>query len=65
MIHELLKVHPKLFKIVKIYDQSVHGNVNHKNFWDFTKNHTHTITIIKSNYGKIFGAYCPKKWENF
>lgn len=64
-MEELLKLHPKLFKIVNILDQSVHGAVKHTNFWNSTKNHTHTITVIKSNNGSIFGAYCPKKWENF
>ena len=36
MIGELLKLHPNLYKIVKIYDKSVHGTVTHKSFWNYT-----------------------------
>ncbi len=64
MINQLLNLNPKLLKIVKIYDQSVHGSINYTNFWSYTQNYTLTITIIKSNHGKIFGAFSPKKWEN-
>ena len=46
MIEELFKVNPKLFKIENIYDKSFFGKINYKNFWNFTKKHNHTITII-------------------
>ena len=48
----------------KIYSSSVDG-FNGDIFREKCKNHVHTISIARSNFGKILGGYSPMKWENF
>ncbi len=51
MTNELLKLHLKLLRIVKIYDQSINGKMTSNTLWNNQKDHTHTITVIKSEGG--------------
>ena len=48
----------------KIYSSSLDGfKIN--TFHEKCKNYQHTITISRSNFEKILGAYSPMKWANF
>jgi len=55
-------MHPNLQKIIKIHDLKTNGR-NIETFWKNTQKHPLTISVIISNFNKIFGLYCPKKWE--
>jgi len=48
MVDELLKLHPYLLKIVKIYNKNIYGNsnLNLNDLINSTKNHTYTISVI-------------------
>ncbi len=48
----------------KIYSSSVDG-FNGDIFREKCKNYLHTLTISKSNFGKILGGYLPMKWTKF
>ena len=56
--------HPsKLFNFRMLYRAS-DNNFTSESFHKYCDNHADTITIIKSNYGNIFGGYTSIKWSS-
>ena len=60
----MMSVLPNIKKYSKIYSSNVYG-FNGDTFREKCRNHTHTISISKSNHAKILGGYSPMEWKNF
>ena len=48
----------------KIYSSSV-DEFKPSTFHEKCTNHVYTITIARSNFGKILGGFSPMKWQNY
>ena len=61
---EVLKIHPE-FEAFELVLKTKFAHWTTEDLWKDCANYKETILILKSNYNRLFGMYCPVTWKDY